>query len=101
MADVSPLDSIDTAALAEVCERYGVAELAVFGSAAAGTLTPDSDVDVLYELRDGVHLGWAIHDLSDELAQLLHRPVDLVAKRALHNRLKDNVLAQARVLYAA
>jgi predicted nucleotidyltransferase len=52
-------------------------------------------------LRDGVHLGWAINDLSDELEQVLGRPVDLVSKRALHARLRDAVLAQAQVVYAA
>lgn len=92
---------VDAAALAAVCERYGVAELAVFGSAASGRLTAGSDVDVLYVLRDGVHLGWAINDLSDDLERLLGRPVDLVAKRALHDRLRDAVLAEAQVLYAA
>ena len=29
------------------------------------------------------------------------KPVDLVAKRALHDRLRDAVLAEAQVLYAA
>lgn len=96
-----PLGSIDVAALSAACERYGVAELAVFGSVATGEAGPDSDVDVLYVLRDGVHLGWAINDLSDELEQVLGRPVDLVSKRALHARLRDAVLAQAQVVYAA
>ncbi|MHB1163961.1 MAG: nucleotidyltransferase family protein [Candidatus Nanopelagicales bacterium] len=98
---MSSLDRVDAVALGAVCERYGVAELAVFGSAATGRLTVDSDVDVLYVLRDGVHLGWAINDLSDELERVLGRPVDLVAKRALHDRLRDVVLAEAQVLYAA
>lgn len=98
---MSGLGRIDIVALGAVCERFGVAELAVFGSAATGRLTSDSDVDVLYVLRDGVHLGWAINDLSDELEQVLGRPVDLVAKGALNDRLKDAVLAEAQVLYAA
>lgn len=65
------------------------------------TSRPDSDVDVLYVPRDGVHLGWTINDLSDKLEQVLGPPVDLVSKRALHARLKDAVLAQAQVVYAA
>ena len=98
---MSSLGIIDAAALSAACERYGVAELAVFGSVATGEAGPDSDIDVLYVLRDGVHLGWAINDLSDELAQVLGRSVDLVSKRALHARLRDVVLAQAQVVYAA
>ena len=98
---MSSLGGVDVLALGEVCERYGIAELAVFGSAASGRLTSGSDVDVLYVLRDGVHLGWAINDLADDLGRVLGRPVDLVAQRALHDRLRDAVLAEAQVLYAA
>ena len=101
VVSMSGLSHVDIVALGAVCERYGVAELAVFGSAATGRLTSESDVDVLYVLRDDVHLGWAINDLSDELEQVLGRPVDLVAERALHDRLKDSVLAEAQVLSAA
>ena len=98
---MTELEGVDAAALGAVCERFGVAELSVFGSAASGQLSPDSDIDLLYVLRAGVHLGWAINDLADELEQVLGRPVDLVAKRALHNRLRDTVLSEAKVVYAA
>jgi uncharacterized protein len=39
--------------LAELCEKYGIAELAVFGSMARGDERPDSDVDLLYEAYSG------------------------------------------------
>ena len=58
VADMSSLAGIDLAALGAACEKYGVAELAVFGSVVTGEARPDSDIDVLYVLRDGVHLGW-------------------------------------------
>jgi hypothetical protein len=93
--------TVDVERLAEICRRYGVARLDVFGSVARGEAGPDSDVDVLYELAPGARLGWAVEALSDELAQALGRRVDLVSRRALHRRLRDQVLAEARVLYAA
>lgn len=98
---MAELEGVDAAALEAVCERFGVAELSVFGSAASGRLSPNSDIDVLYVLQDGVHLGWAINDLSDELEHVLGRPVDPVAKRALHHRLRDTVLSEVKVVYAA
>ena len=98
---MSPLDTVDATALSAVCERYGVAELAIFGSVAKGDAGPDSDVDVRYVLREGVHLGWSINDLSDDLEAVLGRRVDLVSRRALHRQLKDAVMAEARVVYAA
>jgi hypothetical protein len=39
------------AAPAAVCDKYGIAELPLFGSRARGTARPDSDVDVVYSLR--------------------------------------------------
>ena len=92
VAAMSSLAGIDLAALGAACEKYGLAELAVFGSVVTGEARPDSDIDVLYVLRDGVHLGWAINDLSDDLEQVLGRPVDLISKGALHARLRDAVL---------
>ena len=93
--------TVDEARLADVCARYGIARLRVFGSVARGTATPDSDIDVLYELEPGRRLGWEIEQLADELAAVFGRPVDLVSPAALHRRLKDAVLSEARTLYAA
>ena len=92
---------VDAARLADVCERYGVCELAVFGSVARGVATPKSDVDLLYVMTPGRSLGFSINRLEDELGEVFGRRVDLVAKRAVHPMLRDNVLAEARTLYAA
>ncbi len=98
LVDGHPLDG---ARLSELCRRYGVAELAIFGSAARGDATTCSDVDLLYVLLPEARLGFAINTLEDELAELFGRPVDLVSRRALHRLLRDDVLAEARTLYAA
>ncbi len=93
--------SVDATRLVDVCERYGIAELAVFGSVARGVATPTSDVDLLYVMVPGRSLGFSINRLEDELADVFGRRVDLVAKRAVHRMLRDSVLAEARTLYAA
>ena len=67
----------------------------------AGPPPPDSDIDVLYELKPGRWLGWEIEQLAEELAAVFGRPVDLVSPAALHRRLEDTVLSEARTLYAA
>ena len=92
---------IDTARLAEVCERYGLAELAVFGSVARGDAGPGSDVDLLFALAPDARLGFAMFDLEDELTEIFGRPVDLLSKDSVHRLLRDEVLAEAKVLYAA
>ena len=87
--------------LAELCRRYGVAELSVFGSVARGEDRSDSDVDLLYLRTPDSPLGLEFFGLQEELEDLLSRPVDLVPKDGLHWVVRDRVLADARVLYAA
>lgn len=92
---------VDPERLREVCERYGVASLEVFGSVARGEDQLDSDVDLLYVLKPGARLGFRIFDLEDELAALFGRPVDLVARKSINKYLREQVLAEAQPFYAA
>lgn len=96
-----PSVEVDVDRIADICQRFGVARLEVFGSVGRGEATADSDVDVLYELAPDARLGWRIEDLADELADAFGRRVDLISRRALHQRLRADVLAEARLLYAA
>ena len=91
-----PLDRI-----AEICRKFGVTELAVFGSAVRGDFGPDSDVDFLYLLPEDPDVGWEIVDLRDELEEAVGREVDIVPKNFLHWVIRDRVLAEAEVVYAA
>jgi uncharacterized protein len=87
--------------LAGLCRKYGIAGLAVFGSVARGDAGPESDVDLLYMRVPGNDLGMAYFDLQEDLERLFGRNVDLVAKDGLHRVIRDDVLADAQVLYAA
>jgi uncharacterized protein len=90
-----------SARLADLCRKYGIAELAVFGSVAHGSARPDSDVDLLYVRVPGNDLGMSYFALQEDLEDLFGRPVDLVPKDGLHRVIRDQVLADAQVLYAA
>ncbi len=92
---------IDASRLAELCRRYGISRLEVFGSVARGEQRPDSDVDLLYTLEGGRALGWEVEDLVESLTEVFHRPVDLVSRRSLHPMIRDRVMAEAETLYAA
>lgn len=92
---------VDIEQLGDICTRYGVARLEVFGSASRSEATGGSDIDLLYQLAPGARLGWHIEKLADELSALFGRPVDLVSRTSLHERLRDQVLGEARLLYAA
>lgn len=93
--------SVDAERLREVCERFGVERLEVFGSVAKGEAAPTSDIDLLYKLKPGTRLGFSFFDLEDELARILGRPVDLVARDSINQHIRDQVLHDARPFYAA
>ena len=98
---IIPGIEVDEARLAAICDKYGIAELKVFGSRARGAGRPDNDIDILYTLRPGRRLGWEIEQLADELTELFGHKVDLVSLRSLHPLLQPSVLAEARAVYAA
>ena len=58
LAMVYVLSDHDKAELAQVCERFGVSELLMFGSGARGDFTPASDIDLLVAFRPGERVGW-------------------------------------------
>jgi uncharacterized protein len=65
-------------------------------------MRPDSDVDLLVEFLPGAQISLIRHFAAErELTTLLGWKVDLVSKRALRPRVRDEVLPQARLLYAA
>lgn len=59
--------------LAQLCRKYGIAELSVFGSVARGDDRPDSDVDLLYVRVPGNDLGMSYFALQEELEKLFGR----------------------------
>lgn len=87
--------------IAELCRLYQVHELSVFGSVLRPDFRPDSDVDFLVEFEPGAPVGLLAYcALQNQLAELVNRRVDLVAKVGLKLPIRDSVLASARVIYA-
>lgn len=93
---------VDQAQLADLCRRYRVRELSLFGSAARGEMRPNSDIDLLVEFLPNADVGLVEHaGLMLDLERLLGRKVDLVSKNGLKPRIRSSVLADARLVYAA
>lgn len=93
---------IDESAVAQLCRRYSVRELSIFGSAVRGEMTPDSDVDMLVEFLPGADIDLVDYaGLMLDLSSLIGRKVDLVSKNGLKPLIRGSVLEQARLLYAA
>ena len=81
----------------EIARRHGAGNVRVFGSVARGESTPDSDLDLLYDIV-GPTTPWFPGGLLVDLEDLLGRRVDVVDARVLHRRIRDRVLAEARPL---
>jgi predicted nucleotidyltransferase len=67
--------------LPELRERFGVQEIALFGSCARGDQAVLSDVDLLVTL--GRPLGWESIDLHEYLEALPGAQVDLLTREAV------------------
>ena len=83
----------------QICERYHIVRLAVFGSATREDFGPDSDVDFLVEFEAGHTPGLGFARLQRELSGILGRQVDLHTRRSLSRYFRDEVLQQSEVVY--
>jgi predicted nucleotidyltransferase len=94
--------------IAEVCVKYGVSELAVFGSVLREDFDPEkSDVDFLVRFVDNDAGDWACKfmDMKEELQTLLGRGVDVVdwegIKQSTNPYRRNHILKHARSVYVA
>ena len=76
-------------------EKFGVMEIAIFGSYARGEQREDSDVDLIVDFKE----GWKTFDnymnLKFYLEELFGKKVDLVIKSAINPRIKPFIIEEA------
>lgn len=90
--------------LSSFCDRWRVAELALFGSVLRDDFGQDSDIDVLVTYRPDAQRG-LIEKITmiEEMEALTNRKVDIVSKKAMEKsrnwiRRRD-ILSTAEVVY--
>lgn len=87
--------------LAEICRRYNVRELALFGSVLRDDFDETSDIDILVEFEPNAPIGFiALQDFQEELSTLFGRPVDIVTKPGLNRHFRGQILGCAVPIYA-
>jgi predicted nucleotidyltransferase len=78
-----------------LAEKFGVIEIAIFGSYARGEQREDSDIDLIVDFKE----GWKTFDnymnLKFYLEELFGRKVDLVIKSAINSRIKPFIIEEA------
>ncbi len=78
-----------------LAEKFGVIEIAIFGSYARGEQRKDSDVDLIVSFKE----GWKTFDnymnLKFYLEELFGKKVDLLIKSAINPRIKPFIIEEA------
>jgi len=87
-------------AIAELCRRFGVRRLDLFGSAATGRFDPQrSDLDFLVEFEPEAQ-GKSYFRLLEEFEKLFGRKVDLLTEPGLENHyLRRRTETERRILF--
>ena len=93
-------------AIAAFCDRWQVAELALFGSVLRDDFGADSDIDILLRFKTERTPGlFGFAEMEREMGELLARRVDLVNRAAVEQSRnyirRQAILESARVVYAA
>jgi predicted nucleotidyltransferase len=101
LKDFPPRIRVQRERLERFCEKWGLAELALFGSVLRDDFGPGSDVDVLVSVKAGVRLDWRDWlAMEEELKALFEREVDLVEKEGIRNPFRRHaIISSMRVIY--
>jgi uncharacterized protein len=97
-----PLDQI-----AELCRKYQVVELSVFGSLLRDDFGPESDIDFLVVFQNDDYGPWMgkLQGMEEDLGALLGREVELVPKESVlrsENWIRrKHILSTAQVIYGS
>ncbi|MBI5528944.1 MAG: nucleotidyltransferase family protein [Deltaproteobacteria bacterium] len=87
--------------VAAFCRKHRIRKLSFFGSVLRDDFGPDSDVDVLVEFEPGAEVGLLkIAGMELELQALIGRKVDLRTPAEISRYFREQVLAEAEVMYA-
>jgi len=84
----------------DTMKPYHPTKIGIFGSMARGDATGDSDVDILYTLKDTIGL-FKLMRLKLSLEEKLNRKVDLVSEKYINPKLKAYVINDLRLIYGS
>ena len=99
--------SVDEDALEALCETWGIAELAAFGSVFRDDFGSESDVDLLVTWRPGRRPErlFDLFALRDEFEALFGRSIDLLEREVVESDenpyRRSSIIASAQKFYAA
>ena len=88
--------------IAKLCREYQVIELSVFGSVVRDDFDQKkSDIYFLVDFRADATLDLiGYFDLENKLSSLVKRNVDLVSKQSMRPHWRDEIVPNAKMIYA-
>lgn len=88
--------------LADICRRYAVQRLSLFGSILTDRFGPESDIDMVVEFLPAARVTLLdVAGMEMELTDLIGRRVDLRTPEDLSKHFRDQVMREAELQYAA
>lgn len=75
-------------------DRYGIKNLAVFGSVVRGEARRDSDIDILADVPENMSL-LGIISAENYLSDLLGMKVDFIPRSDIRKELREHILDEA------
>jgi predicted nucleotidyltransferase len=82
------------------CKKHHIVSLALFGSILTSHFSQTSDVDVLVKFeKKHIPSLFDIVDIEEELSSIVGRKVDLKTPEDLSRYFREEVIAQAKIVY--
>jgi predicted nucleotidyltransferase len=85
-----------------LCRKHQISELSLFGSQVRGDFSANSDFDFLVEFFSDARIGFIeLGTIQAELEEIVDSEVNLVLKDGLKAIIRQRVLDEAEIVYAA
>jgi predicted nucleotidyltransferase len=84
----------------DLCVKYGVLNLWLFGSRARGDSNMKSDFDFAYIMKPEF-VGWDVYVFADELELVLNAKVDIVPYRFMNEQFRNRIIEEMVPVYEA
>ena len=97
---VTPRIPIPQEKIARFCQKNHIVTMSLFGSVLTDQFTPKSDVDFLVEFQtEHIPTFFDVVNMEEELSNIIGRPADLKTAKGLSRYFRNEVLAQAQIIY--
>lgn len=77
----------------EFLKKFDIVKLGLFGSFSKNSETPESDIDILIELKpNSENIYQKKKDFKNELENYFHRKVDVAREKYLNPRARESIM---------